>query len=106
MRKLHLPSTGPAADHLKESSMSASHRIYLPYAAQAPWTVRRDIHLLGQFRSFQAALSSAHVFAQDLHERSGQDVDIVVQDERGDWTIEQVASAVAHRTVAGHPMPA
>lgn len=73
--------------------MSASQHIHIPYSAQAPWSVRRDVQMLGQFRSFQGALSAAHVFAQDLQERSRQPVTIMVQDEHGDWSVERVALA-------------
>lgn len=69
--------------------MNPYHSIFVPYTNGPPWIVRRDHVELGRYHDQAQALDAARQFAQQLGRRTGQPIDVRMQDEQGRWrTIE------------------
>jgi hypothetical protein len=70
---------------------------YLPYnaAPRGQWIVRRNADLVGQFASQDEALRHAHQLVASIRAQPGQDAEIKVEDENGNWRFEPVPGEAA-----------
>lgn len=71
--------------------------LYLPYnaAPRGQWIVRRNSDLAGQFATREEAHSHAHRLLDAIRAQPGQDAEIKVEDENGNWRYEAPNGALA-----------
>ncbi|MGA7438110.1 MAG: DUF2188 domain-containing protein [Luteibacter sp.] len=70
--------------------------LYLPYnaAPRGQWMVRRNSDLAGQFATREEALRHASRLVAAIRSQPGQDADIKIEDENGNWRYAAVHSEI------------
>jgi hypothetical protein len=64
--------------------------LYLPFnaAPRGQWIVRRNSDLAGQFATREEALRHARMLLGSIQAQPGQDAEIKVEDENGNWHVD------------------
>lgn len=71
--------------------------LYLPYnaAPRGQWIVRRNADLVGQFPSRDEAFSHARALVNAIRAQPGNEADLKVEDENGNWRYEAIPAEAA-----------
>jgi hypothetical protein len=71
--------------------------LYLPYnaAPRGQWIVRRNADLVGQFPSRDEAFGHARALVNAIRAQPGNEADLKVEDENGNWRYEPIPAEAA-----------